>query len=513
MRTSLTRPRLVGGLLVVGVAFLVLAFGGDVAAGVKHFLERLSRLPGPVFAVVVGGLALLETAAFAGLAVPGELAVILGGVAASEGKVPVAVMAACAVVGAIIGDSLGFYLGRRLGTRFLDSRLGSIMGRTRVESTMARIRAGGIKAIVLGRFVGVLRAVMPFAAGASGVRYARFLVASVIGATVWGTGFTLLGYVGGHSWETVEKYVGRASTLLALSLVVVVVLVLGARQVAARQDQLWAWWSAQLARPRVARLLVRHRRQIGFLTGRFRPGAAAGLQLTVSLVGLALLGGALAVVIAKSLGSGGLVDVDEPVRRALAESRTADLVDVTRTVNELLSPEALAVVSVVIGLAMWVVDRRPRALVLLLVALGGAVLLAQAVQAVVERSRAIPTLDGFATSTFPSGRMTVVGAFAIAILTVVLPRIPRWTRKVATATVILGVVLLGGLAVLFLGQVYLSDVLGGITLGAVWGLVVSTAVTTVWRPPARRGADASAEPPAPAPLVGDDAVGGRSTVG
>ncbi|HVF19860.1 MAG TPA: VTT domain-containing protein [Mycobacteriales bacterium] len=506
------RRRLAIAAGILGLLALVLAFGGDVAGAIKHLLERLSRLPGPVFAAVVGVLALLETAAFAGLAVPGELAVILGGVAASEGKVPVAVMAACAVVGAIIGDSLGFYLGRRLGTRFLDSRLGSIMGRSRVEATMARIRAGGVKAIILGRFVGVLRAIMPFAAGASGVRYSRFLLASVLGATSWGVGFTLLGYLAGNSWESVETYVGRASTLLAVIIAIVVALVIGARQVAARQDQLRSWWQAQAERPRVARIGVRYGRQIGFLTGRFRPGAAAGLQLTVALVGLAVLGGALALVIGQSLGSGGLVDVDEPVRRALADSRTADLVDVTRTVRELLSTEVAFAGSLVVGLAAWVADRRPRALVLLLVAVGGAVLLAQSVQAVVERSRSIPTLDGFATSTFPSGRMTVVGAFAIALLTVVLPRVRRWTRKVALATVVLGVVLLGGLAVLFLGQVYLSDVLGGITLGAVWGLAVSTAVTTVWRPPAR-GRRTSTVGDVEAQRSEEDPAEGRSTVG
>lgn len=516
MRQSFSRGRIIAVLLLLAVAFLALAYGGDAAAGIKHLLERLSELPGPVFAAVVGVLALLETAAFAGLAVPGELAVILGGVAASEGKVPVAVMAACAVSGAIVGDSLGFYLGRRLGTKFLDSRLGSIMGRARVESTMARIRAGGVKAIILGRFVGVLRAIMPFAAGASGVRYSRFLLASVIGATSWGIAFTMLGYVAGSSWHTVERYVGRASTLLAVTLAVIVVLVLGARKIAARQDQLRAWWIAQGNRPRVARVRVRYGRQLGFLTGRFRPGTAAGLQLTVALVGLAVLGGALALVVGQSLGTGGLVDVDEPVRRALADSRTRDLVDLTRRVRDVLSPESCAAISVVVGLVAWFVDRRPRALVLLLLALGGAVLLAQAVQTVVERSRAIPTLDGFATSTFPSGRMTVLGAFAIAILTVLLPRVRRWTRKVAAATFVLGVVLLGGLAVLFLGQVYLSDVLGGITLGAVWGLAVSTAVTTVWRPPAPRippAETSAADPVEGLPKAAEDVAEGRSTVG
>ncbi|HVE62921.1 MAG TPA: VTT domain-containing protein [Mycobacteriales bacterium] len=486
----LTRGRLVVGAVVLGVLLLVVAFGGDAVAGIKHLLERLSELPGPVFAVIVGLLAMFETAAFAGLAVPGELAVILGGVAASEGKVPVAVMVSCAVGGAIVGDSLGFYLGRRLGTRFLDSRLGAIMGRARVESTMARIRAGGIKAIILGRFVGVLRAIMPFAAGASGVPYSRFLLASVIGATAWGTAFTLLGYLAGNSWQSVERYVGRASTLLAITLAVIVALVLAAKQVVARQEQLRGWWQEQLDRPRIARARQRYHRQIAFLTGRFRPGTAAGLQLTAGLLGLALLGAALALVIGESLGSGGLVDVDEPVRRALARSQTGDVVRVTSAVRDVLSAEVLGAVSILVGLGAWVVDRRPRALVLLVVAVVGAAFLAQLVSAAVERSRVIPSLtDGFRTSTFPSGRMTVMAATVLALLAVLMPRISSWGRKVVTATVGLALVLLGGLAVLSLGQVYLSDVLGGITLGGVWGLAVATAVTTVWRPPVPAGPD------------------------
>lgn len=484
------RPREVAVAVAATAAIVAAAtFGGDVARGVKHFLERLTELPGPVFAGVVGLLALLETAAFAGLAVPGELAVILGGVVAFEGKVAVEVMAACAVVGAIVGDSLGFYLGRRLGTRFLDSRLGSLMGRSRVEGTMARIRAGGVKAIILGRFVGVLRAVMPFAAGASGVRYRRFLLASVIGATTWGIGFTLLGYVAGNSWEKVEGYVGRASTLVAVTLGAIVALVVAARVIAARQDVVRDWWSAQLDRPRVAAVRRRYRKQLDFLSGRFRPGAAAGLQLTISLLGLALLGGALALVVGKSLGTGGLVDVDEPVRRALADTRTRELVDITKQVRAALSTDVLAAVAVGVGVVTWVVDRKPRALVLLVAAVAGAIALAQAVQAVAERSRDILTLDGFGTSTFPSGRMAVLAAAAFGLGTVVLPRLPRWSHRVAGATVLLVVVLLGALAVLFLGQVYLSDVLGGLALGAVWGLAVSTAVTTVWAPPEPRDAE------------------------
>jgi membrane-associated protein len=202
------------------------------------FLEALTNLPAPVVCAAVFVFAMFETAAFAGLAVPGETAVVLGGVVAFQGRIPVAAMCAAATLGAIVGDSIGFYLGRRLGTKVLgrQARRGSSGGR--VESTMNRIRAGGIKAVVLGRFVGVLRAVMPFAAGSSGMSYGRFLVASVLGGAVWGTGFTLLGYLAGNSWRRVEHYVGRASTVLAVVVVTVVILVVAARAAAKRQDRI-----------------------------------------------------------------------------------------------------------------------------------------------------------------------------------------------------------------------------------------------------------------------------------
>ena len=448
-------------------------------------VEQLTQLPAPLIAAIIGLLALLETAAFAGLAVPGETAVVLGGVVAFEGRIPVAVMAASAVVGAILGDSIGFYLGRRLGTRVLDGRIGRLIGRERVDRSMARIRAGGIKAVILGRFVGVLRAVMPFTAGASGMRYSRFLVASVLGATAWGTGFTLLGYFAGNSWQRIEGYVGRASTVLAVVLVTVVVLVVLARKAAAQQERVRGWWQGLLARPRVHAATTRYARQISFLVGRFRPGPAAGLQLTFSLGMLALLGWASAVVVRQALGGDGLLSVDEPVLRALAEARTEPVDDIARVLDDAFSPLACVALAAVVGLVAWAVDRRSRALVLLLGAVVGAAVLADVVQGLVARTRDIVGLRGLAATAFPSAETTVMGALAIALLVVAIPRIRRWPRKVVVVTVVTGLLLLGGLTEVYLGMVYLSDAVGGAAFGALWGVAVATAVTTAWRPPRR----------------------------
>lgn len=446
-------------------------------------LDALTSLPAPVVCAAVFVLAMLETAAFAGLAVPGETAVVLGGVVAYQGRIPVAAMCAAASLGAIVGDSVGFYLGRRLGTRVLSGRLGQMVGRNRVESTMNRIRAGGIKAVVLGRFVGVLRAVMPFAAGASGMSYARFLVASVVGGTAWGTGFTLLGFAAGNSWRRVEHYVGRASTVLAVLIVTVVVLVLAARAAAKRQDRIRAAWRRFLDRPRIASIRRRYRRQIGFVAKRFRPGTAAGLQLTLALAGLVVLGWVLSAILDQVLGRTGLAGIDAHVRESLA-NQPHRVYDAFRVVHALASSTAVAVVTGAVGVVLWLLDRRPRALVVLAVAVGGGVALPHVVRALVARPNPLFE-ERLVDRTFPATTATVAGAAAFALLVVLLPRLGRWTRVVTATFTVIGLVLLAGLAELITTDVYLSDVLGGAVLGTLWGLAASYLVTSVWRPPAR----------------------------
>lgn len=443
-------------------------------------LDGLTSLPAPVVCAAIFLLAAGETAAFAGLAVPGETAVVLGGVVAFEGRIPVAAMAAAASIGAIVGDSIGFYMGRRLGTRVLGGRIGKLLGRERVETTMKRIKAGGIKAVILGRFVGVLRAVMPFAAGSSGMSYGRFLVASVIGATAWGTGFTLVGYLAGNSWQRVEHYVGRASTVLAVFVVTVVVLFLLARAAAKRQERIRAAWQAFLDRPRVASVRRRYHRQIDFVLQRFRPRQAFGLQLTVALVGVGILGWLLAVILVQVLEVTGVAAVDRSVREAFS-NQPRELVDAIATVHAVLSPAGAAVGAAVVGVATWVRDKRPRALLLLTLAVAGGVAVAAIVRALVDRPN--PLVPSLQDRTFPAATTTVVAATALALLVVLVPRIARWTRKVAATFVVIGVVIAAGFAELFTTDVYLSDVLGGGVLGALWGLAVSSAVTVLWRTP------------------------------
>src|SRR3954467_13211730 len=122
---------------------------------------RILGLSGTVVYLVVSVLVFAEDALFVGFVIPGETAAVLGGVTASLGHTSVAVMAVAVVVAAILGDSAGYVVGERYGTRLLDLRP-LVRRRARIDSARALLARRGGPAVFLGRFVAFLRAVMPF---------------------------------------------------------------------------------------------------------------------------------------------------------------------------------------------------------------------------------------------------------------------------------------------------------------------------------------------------------------
>jgi membrane-associated protein len=189
------RFAVLGGALLAAAALAALAAGVVRLPDLEGALTDLSETLGPWTYALVAALAFLETGAFVGLVAPGETAIVLGGVVAAEGDVNLAAMILIAWGAAAAGDFASLMLGRRLGRRFLLTR-GPRLGVTgaRLERVEVFFDRHGPKAILVGRFVGLVRAVAPFLAGASGMRVRAFLPWSLLGTFAWATAFTLIGY-------------------------------------------------------------------------------------------------------------------------------------------------------------------------------------------------------------------------------------------------------------------------------------------------------------------------------
>ncbi|MGO4255510.1 DedA family protein [Marmoricola sp. RAF53] len=189
------------------------------------FLDRILGLD-PVWVLVIGGLLVFaEDAFFLGFVIPGETAAVLTGVAAGLGHLPVAVAVVVVVVAAIVGDSVGYEVGRRWFAPALVRSRRLAAHRDRVDRGQDFLRRRGGVAVFLGRFTAFFRAMMPALAGASEMPYRRFLLWNAIGGLVWGTTFVLLGYLAGASYQHVEKVVGRGFAVGAGLVVVALVVV------------------------------------------------------------------------------------------------------------------------------------------------------------------------------------------------------------------------------------------------------------------------------------------------
>ena len=187
-------------------------------------MDRLLAIQGPLLYALVAAVVFVEDALFVGFVVPGETAAVLGGVAASLGHASLPGMMVTVVAAAIVGDSVGYEVGRYVGPRLVSSRM---LRNRRERLNRAReflARRGGA-AVFLGRFVAFFRAVMPALAGTAEMRYRRFLVFNAAGGIVWGTGAVLLGYLAGTSYAAVERTVGRDAAFAVAAVVVVALVV------------------------------------------------------------------------------------------------------------------------------------------------------------------------------------------------------------------------------------------------------------------------------------------------
>lgn len=169
------------------------------------------------YAVVVVGVFLENL----GIPVPGETVLLAAGFFAKQHVLRLSVVIPCAIVAAILGDNLGYWIGSRGGRRFVE-RHGRYFGLSskRLARGEAYFREHGPHAILFARFVPGVRVVAALAAGVSRIEWRIFFVYNAAGAVLWATTIALLGYLFGHSWTLLERSVGGAGLVLFVLVVV-----------------------------------------------------------------------------------------------------------------------------------------------------------------------------------------------------------------------------------------------------------------------------------------------------
>lgn len=189
-----------------------------------HITDALLQLDGPIIFAVVAALVFAEAALFFGFVFPGETAIVVAGVLASQHRVSLPILLVVIVVSAVVGDSIGYEIGRRFGDRLLDTRA-LRKHRDKLGTAHDLLRRRGALAVFIGRFTALLRAIMPALAGSARMPYGRFLVFNALGGIAWGVGFTVGGYLAGTAFERVAQWAGRVLAIVVVVLLAIAVLV------------------------------------------------------------------------------------------------------------------------------------------------------------------------------------------------------------------------------------------------------------------------------------------------
>jgi membrane protein DedA with SNARE-associated domain len=173
----------------------------------------------------------------AGLPLPGETITLLGGYAAGSGHLNLMGVVAAATSGAILGDNLGYWLGRRLGWAVM-LRLGRLLRQSdgQMEEMRVRFLLHAGKSVFLGRFVAVLRVIAGPMAGAVGMPYRKFLLCNAAGALVWATTMVSLAWLGGR-WIPFQSMAKGVVEFGLGALVLVVLLLLIPRLMSRLEDK------------------------------------------------------------------------------------------------------------------------------------------------------------------------------------------------------------------------------------------------------------------------------------
>jgi membrane-associated phospholipid phosphatase len=346
-------------------------------------------------------------------------------------------------------------------------------------------RHGG-KAILLGRFVGLVRAVAPFLAGSSGMPLRRFLPYDVIGAGLWGASFVLLGYVFWQSFSQLVDYAKKGALALGAVIVLVVAIVAAVRWLRdeGNRARARAWLEGQAERPALRPvagvlrpLLRRSRRPARFVWNRVTPGDL-GLELT-TLLAVASVGGFIFVWDLVGVEQRGLLAGDSAFLR-MADRLNFDAgVTAAKAISTLGSlTAAILLVAASGALLVW---RRERASALVLVT--GLLLTWAGVhvtKTAVDRPRPSRPLIEVEDPSYPSGHAAyAVTWVAVAVaLSRALPNVASRFAFVVVAIVIAAAV---GLSRVYLRAHYISDVVGGWSMAsAVYALCAVTMLVIVY---------------------------------
>jgi membrane protein DedA with SNARE-associated domain/membrane-associated phospholipid phosphatase len=422
-------------------------------------------------------VSLLESLAFVGVVVPGAVVVVFAGSLAAKGFFDLGDLVLFAAAGAILGDGISFRMGKGGHIRFREEN--RIFKPGLLEKGNVFFARHGGKSVFLGRFVGLIRAVIPFVAGLSGMEAKRFYLWNIASAILWASSHLLAGYFLGRAWQAVEIWSTRFGVVVAVVLLLALVSFWLKRFFERRGRELIGFIGSLLAsigeaiaaNPHVRELVAKHPAFFAFVGKRLDRTEFSGLPLTLLGAAFLYILLLLAGVVEDVLSMDPIVALDTHIENLLYAFRDPLLVKVFLWITLLAKAKIVLCVTLLLVVIFFLWNKREYVIPLIVTVTGSGMF--NLLGKVAFHRQRPPGVGVYAETSFsfPSGHAAIAAAlygFAVYFL---WRRAETWGRRLNILFAGIFLVAAIGFSRLYLGVHFLSDVLGGYLLGLLWLII------------------------------------------
>ncbi len=426
--------------------------------------------------------ALFETTIGVGLILPGSTIILFMGALAAKGYFDLGDLIWFAVIGAIIGDNINYFIGKKYGLKIFKNGFWFIKP-THFKKGEEFFEKHGSKSVFIGRFIPSIKEVIPLIAGTFGMKRLPFMIWNIFGAIGWSLVWVLSGYFFAQSLDAVKMWLTRTGFLLTVFLVVFIIFYVLKIILVKKGKEfftfLYSIWKsikqAIIENMEVKKFTLRHQKFFIFLQKRLDKNNFYGLPLTLLSLALIYVLGLLGGIIEDIINSDIIVFADVRAANLLAVFRNAELTTFFFWITLLGKSKIILLFTIAAISVLWLWKKRSYIIPLLISVIGSAVFTFIG-KIVFHRARPDVAIYYENSFSFPSGHATIAVAFYGFLAYILIRNSKKWKYKINIFFAGFITILLIGFSRLYLGVHYVSDVWGGYLAGAIW-LIIAISIS------------------------------------
>ncbi|MBC8441148.1 MAG: LssY C-terminal domain-containing protein [Deltaproteobacteria bacterium] len=421
--------------------------------------------------------ALLETTLGIGLILPGSTIVLLLGAMCARGYLEIGNLIGFAASGAIIGDNINYYIGKKYGARWLKNGFW-LLTAIHIEKAKYFMDNHGAKSVFIGRFIPSVKEIVPFIAGSIKMDFKTFMLWNILGAIGWGCEWVLAGFIFAQSLNLAELWLSRAGLFFAFLLILGVVFTIFRWLIIRNEKRLLTFFSilAQaiqeaLTKNKVMRsLLQKYPRTSIFLKARFDTTVFSGLTLSLLILAFVYVLALFAGVVEDLLTLDPIIAADIRIANLFSVFRTDRLNHIFTWITLLGKSEVILAFLFVSTALLWV-WRKKHFILPLFISVAGSEVFTYLGKLAFHRPRPEMAVYAEQSFSFPSGHATIAVAFYGFATYLLIRAVQGWNKKVNIFFAGFFFAMAIGFSRVYLGVHYISDVWSGYLVGAMWLII------------------------------------------